>query len=244
MSEAVTSSVSAQTPTERVLNARVAALERRMRVMMAGGVLLASGALMASRRPADTLRVTGLVVVDAQGRERIVLGAPLDAASSDAKLSGAAGIAILDSLGRLAVAVGQDNPLIGNDGKAARRMGSTNGLNIYDPRNGSERGGISVFGSGTVNMCLDYSTGKEAACASVAKDDSYSVMQLYGTPNEKQYDRVGMFLGSDGSGQLKVLGGGTKFTDGIIIDAGEGAPSVKLVDKSGRLISHFVKELK
>lgn len=224
-----------------VLTARVATLERRVRFMFAASVLLASAALMASRRPADTLRVTGLVVVDAEGRERIVIGAPLSTASTDAKLAGAAWIVILDSLGRLAVAVGQSNPAMDTDGKVLRRIAKSNGINIYDPRNGAERGGMGAFASGQANMCLDYSTGKEAACASVADDDSYSAMQLHGTPNEPQHDRVGMFLGADGAGILKALGGGRTHTGGIVVGAGEGAPYAKVYDPSGKVLHDLAK---
>lgn len=214
--------------TPQRLAARIATLERRLRLTMMSAILLASAAIIAWRQPVQTLRVSGLVVVDAQNRERIVIGAPFDLASSNALLKGSAGIAVLDSLGRLATALGQSTPLVVSNGQRAPRIGHSNGLAIYDPRDGSERGGFGAFQSGRVNMCLDYAAGKEAACATVGDRDDYAAIQLNGTPNEPQRDRVGMFVGSDGSAELKAFGGGRTHTGGITIGAGEGPPSVKV----------------
>lgn len=222
------SSDTADRHTAERLAARITTLERRLRITMTSCILLASVAIIAWRQPVQTLRVSGLVVVDAQNRERIVIGAPFDVASPNGLLKGGVGIAVLDSLGRLATALGQGTPLVVSNGQLAPRMGHSNGLAIYDPRDGSERGGFGAFQSGRVNMCLDYAAGKEAACVTVGDRDAYTAMQLNGTPNEPQHDRVGMYVGSDGSAELKAFGGGRTHTGGIIIGAGDGPPSVKV----------------
>ena len=222
--------------TTHALAERVSLLERRLRWISAGALMLVAGALIAARPSGgEVLRVRGLVVVDAHGRERIVLGAPIDSTSAHAWFAGSVGTVVLDTLGRVAVAVGQNNPAI-SGGKVVDRIGASNGINVYDPRSGDERGGLGAFASGRTIMCLDYSTGKEAACAAVAENDSYAAMQLQGTPNEPQYDRVGMFLGADGVGILKAWGGGTANTGGIQLSAGRGPTRATVYDSAGKVL--------
>lgn len=226
------------------LHRRVTVLERWVRLCAGTVVVLLAGVLVAARPSTDDIiRTRGLVVVDAQGRERIVIGAPLDSVSTNTALAGVAGTVIFDTTGRVAVAVGQNNPAIAG-GRVVRRIGASNGLNIYDPRSGDERGGIGAFASGRANMCLDYSAGKEAVCATVADDDSYSTMQLYGTPNEPQFDRVGMFLGADGIGILKAWGGGTAHTGGIQLSAGKGPPRATVYDSAGKVVRELAPSMR
>lgn len=57
---------------------------------------------------------------------------------------------------------------------------------------------------------------------------------LNGTPGEEVFDRAAMFVGSDGSGSIKVFGGG-KNRNGVFVDAGEGRlPSMSVYDSAGR----------
>jgi len=233
------STLSLETPMSDIelLRLRLRVVERR--VLLLGGIILvlATALLVGAASPApDVLRVRGLVVVDQQGLERIVLGAPMQAASSDPKLAGAVGLAVLDAKGHLNVAIGANNPLI-MDGKASdSRIAAPAGLTIYDPRNGNERGGMAAFSDGRANVCLDYGKrSKEAVCMSVAPGDQYAAVMLNGTPDEPQFDRVGMFVGADGTGSLKAFGGGSN-GGGVMIQAGEGPASIMVADPSGSLI--------
>ena len=128
------------------------------------------------------------------------------AATKDAKLAEAIGIAVLDSLGRMNVALGTQNPLVLEDGSTGTRIAASAGLTIYDPRDGKERGGMGAFEDGRANMCLDYGERqKEAVCLSVAPADQYAAVLLNGTPGEPQFDRVVMYVGADGSGSIKAV---------------------------------------
>ena len=72
-----------------LLEMRVAAAERRIRVL--GTIVIVLGATLlvaAMRPPSDILRARGLIITDAAGRERVVIGAPMREASGDAKLAG------------------------------------------------------------------------------------------------------------------------------------------------------------
>jgi hypothetical protein len=225
-----------------LLRGRLEATERRVRVLGAVAVLLGATVLIGALQPqADVLHARGLVITDAAGRERIVLGAPMREASADGKLAQATGLAVLDSVGRLQVALGADNPLVLASGQLGTRITSNAGLTVYDPRNGSERGGISAFSDGRANVCLDYGTGsKEAACMSVAPGDKYAAVILNGTPGEPQFDRVTMYVGADGAGSIKAFGGGAN-NGGVMIRAGKGPATITVYDTTGKAIGDIAK---
>ena len=196
---------------------------------------------LSSARGGDVITARGLVIVDHAGRERVVIGAPLDEASDDERLAGAVGMVVLDSAGRLSVSVGLDNPLVHADGTAGERLGSGTGLTFYDPRTGQERGGIGAFEDGRANMCLDYrGADKEAACVSVAPDDQYAAFILNGTPGEDVFDRVVMFVGADGTGRIKAFGG-LENRDGVSIDVGRGMPAVTIYDADQAAVFDLVE---
>ncbi|UCF18633.1 MAG: hypothetical protein JSU87_11870 [Gemmatimonadota bacterium] len=224
------------------LHHRLEVTERRVRRLSALAVLLGVLALIgAIRPPDDVLRARGLVITDAEGRERIVLGAPLHEASADEKLAQTVGLVVLDSLGRLNVSVGANNPLVLADGRIGTRIAGDAGMIIYDPRNGAERGGFGALSDGRANLCLDYGTRpKEAACLSVAPGDQYAAVILNGTPNEDEFDRVTMYVGADGTGALKAFGGGAN-TGGVLIRAGKGPASITVYDTTGTAIGDIAR---
>jgi hypothetical protein len=226
-----------------VLANRVKALEHRIRLLSIAAVLLATFALVAAGRPvADVIRTQGLVITDAAGRERIVLGAPMSGVSPNALLADAIGLAVVDSLGRLHIAVGTNTPLVLASGAIGKRIAGKAGLTFYDPRNGQERGGMGAFDDGRANVCIDYGTkAKEAACMAVAPNDQYAAFILNGTPAEPQFDRVTMYVGSDGSGSIKAFGGGSN-NGGVLIRSGKGPPSMTVYDSAGsKVVSDLTK---
>ncbi len=223
-----------------ILTRRMDALERRWRWTAALFGILAALVLIialvgALRNPPDVLRARGLVITDTAGKTRIVLGAPMLDATADARLAQTVGLVVLDSSGRLNVAVGANAPAVSSDGTVVKRIAAEAGLTIYDPRNGGERGGIGAFEDGRAIICLDYETGKEAACMSVAPNDAHAAVMLNGTPNEKVYDRVGMFLGDDGLGLIKVYGGDAN-PNGLVLEAGTASARLVAYDGVGNEI--------
>jgi hypothetical protein len=244
----------------RSLSEQLERAERRLTVLTAGlalcGLALAAGATrtafaddagradaqLASAQAAstqeadvqDVIRARGFVVVDAEGRERVVVGAPMVEASEDPRLAATTGVTVLDAEGRLAASLGADNPLIRPDGTPGERRGSANGLTFYDPRTGQERGGIGAFDDGRANMCIDWAGAeREAVCVAVWSDDQYGAVILNGTPHESSiYDRVVLYVGSDGTGRIKAFGGGD-MQDGVSIDVGRGTPEITVFDSTG-----------
>ncbi|HYV98476.1 MAG TPA: hypothetical protein VE967_13525 [Gemmatimonadaceae bacterium] len=228
--------------TIQTLERRLATAERRLRALaLFVVVLVAAIAIGAARPQADVVKTRGLVILDAAGRERIVLGAPMSNASADTKLAQTIGVAVLDSLGRMNVALGTNNPLVVAPNTMGQRISVAAGLNIYDPRTGVERGGMGAFADGRANMCLDWAAKpKEAGCLTLAPNDQYAAFILQGGPNEKDFDRVAMYLDATGIGALKAFGGFAN-RNGILMQAGKGALSVALYDSAGKEVGDLAK---
>jgi hypothetical protein len=225
----------------RQLEQELAALRMRVRRLTIMITVSACVLFAAALAPQDqVIRARGLVITDAAGRDRVVLGAPMANVTDDARLAQSIGIVVLDSMGRMNVALGAQTPLILADGRVGTRVAGRAGLTIYDPRDGKERGGIGAFEDGRANVCLDYDEGqKEAVCLAVAPADQYAAVLLNGTPTEPQYDRVVMYVGADGSGSIKVFGGhGNR--GGLLLRAGEGLPRALVFDTTGMPIRDLV----
>lgn len=216
---------------------RVERAERRARWSMAVAGIAGCAIALGAMRPAnDVLRARGMVIVDAHGQPRIVLGAPIIESVPDPKLAGASGMVVLDSAGRLGAAVGINNPLVSTDGKAGKRIGSSAGLTIYDPRTGGERGGMAAFADGRANTCLDYEgKQKEAVCMSVAPNNEYAAMLLNANPSMEGYDQAAMVVKADGSGVIKILGGGAN-RSGVMLVGGKGPRPIMVYDSAEKEI--------
>ena len=223
------------------LTLRLRSLERRWRLTAGLTALLGALVLASAARPAPkVLTARGLLITDAQGRPRIVLGAPMATVTADPKLADTVGLAVLDSRGRMSTALGVDAPLVFSDGTVARRVyeGSV-GLTIYDPRSGGERGGFAVHADGHAVACLDYARDREAVCMSVGSDDAFADVQLMDVERQGA-DRVGMFVGQDGAGIIKV-GGGGKNPGGFLLKTGIGpTPELVTYDRDFRQVAEVV----
>ena len=109
-------------------------------------------------RPGQTnvLRTHGLVIVDAQGHDRILIGAPVPASKDRIRKDDASdGIIFLGNTGADRLAVGQTPTLHINGRTYKRRGGNDNyGLTLYDTK-GNERGGMGFLGMGRAVIALD-----------------------------------------------------------------------------------------
>lgn len=169
---------------------RLIQLEREVRVLkryaaMVTVVLLivAAGAFQSNVKTEDVLRVRGIIVVDAVGRERILIGAPVPEARRRVRTdTGRAratwghmsprymewyanyrhavhGMVVLDEQGFDRLALGDSVP----DPNIGRRIGPSTGLTINDPR-GYERAGVGLLdldGKYRVSLGLDTRRGRE-----------------------------------------------------------------------------------
>ncbi len=188
--------------TIELLHQELAQQKRKLnRVLLAAAllILVLSSQFLFSFREYDgnkVLKARGLVIVDDNGRERILIGAPLPGAANRVRTDTARvrelwskrfgnpeqymkwyrdynhqanGILILDEQGFDKVCLGDGVP----DANIGPRIGKQTGLVFCDPE-GFERGGIGVLNVGEkqnrVVMALDGENGTDATGISVMED--------------------------------------------------------------------------
>jgi len=158
------------------LEERIESLERRSRryalativLGIALAALLVSGFAARKAESEHVLRAKGLVIEDAQGRPRVLLGAPFPSVRERIRSDAASTAMIfLDEQGHDRLTLGEALPaqLEGNVSKTNRRIGSSFGVIIHDLQ-GNERGGLSFLSNGRATLALDY-PGRDAIGLSV-----------------------------------------------------------------------------
>lgn len=175
---------------------------RLLRMLVAILVLaLAGAAVFCMVRGPGVLRARGLVIVDAQGRDRILLGAPTPA-SRDRRRTGAESdaLVILGPDGADRILVGQSpQPIV--QGHVAQRIAEAWGLVLHDPR-GNERGGMGFLGDSRAAIALDYP--QHDAIGMVVDDKSHSARLMLAYPPEAHVPEAAAELVAEkGSAQLR-----------------------------------------
>ena len=158
-------------------------------------------------KPDPILRAQGLVITDAQGHDRILIGAPVPASKDRTRKDDASdGIIFLGKTGADRLAVGQmPAPFIG--GKSYKRRGENDnyGTTLYDTK-GNERGGMGFLAPGRVGIALDRAHPPYDAIGMLVddKEDFAGLMINYGDP--KAQDSA-IELGTDpNSVHIKING--------------------------------------
>lgn len=132
---------------------------RKTQALAAGTLaVLAFTLLLGSTRGPQVLRAKGLVIVDEQGQDRILLGAPTPS-SADRKRKDAQteSLVFVGADGADRVIIGQTpDPYI--KGRTSQRIAQNWGLIFSDP-SGNERGGMGFLGTGRASMALDRPNG-------------------------------------------------------------------------------------
>lgn len=133
----------------------------RILVIIALLAVIALAAISMLRKPDSAksdpiLRAQGLVITDAQGHDRMLIGAPVPASNDRTRKDDASdGIIFLGTTGADRLALAQTPaPFIG--GKSYKRLGDGDnyGVTLYDTK-GNERGGMGFMGMGRVGLALD-----------------------------------------------------------------------------------------
>ena len=174
-----------ETTTTLGLETRINQLERMLRRFQIGAVIVVVAVVAAAylyfdanRVSADEaakiLRVRGLIIEDAQGHERILIGAPAPTVPGRRRQEETTGLIVLGENGADRMVVGYaPDPQSG--GRISRRIGSGPGIAIND-KDGNERAGLGMMDNdGRVSLGLDYPSGGEAVTLSVLPNDEASL---------------------------------------------------------------------
>lgn len=128
----------------------------RMGLIITLLLVVALAATLYVRARGNVVRTQGLVIVDAQGHDRILIGAPVPASANRTRTdSRTDGIVFLGNTGADRLAVGQTPAPVIN-GKTVKRLGDGDnyGMILFD-KQGNERGGMAFMGMGRVVIGLD-----------------------------------------------------------------------------------------
>lgn len=190
------------------LQQQVARLRMLVITALLAVIALASMSMLRKPTPPDpVLRTQGLVITDAEGHDRILIGAPTPASKGRKRTDDASdGILFLDATGADRLALGQmPAPFI--NGKSYPRIGDGNnyGMVLFDTK-GNERGGMGFLGMGRAVLGLDRATAPYDAIGMMVDDtEGFAGMIInYGDPKAKN---TGIELGTDAnSAHIKVYG--------------------------------------
>ncbi len=193
---------------------RVESLERRLALwrFIAGLGLLTivlavfiTVSVRSSRANEDerVMRVRGLVVEDAQGRPRILLGAPVPKVAGRKRQDDDTGIILVGENGADRVAIGMPTPAPQGGGKVHQRISPGAGL-VVDDLEGNERGGIGVLDNGRGAVCLDYPDpiGRDAICLGVLPEGLAGL--IINAPSGEESERAMVGVLKDGTTFLKL----------------------------------------
>jgi hypothetical protein len=217
------------------MNTELERLERKLntairwnRTLLLLGIAAVCGAFAPSGAD-EILRARGLVIVDEQGRERILIGAPIPAAKARVRTDlekvkqywaprfgpqyldwyadyrhDMNGMLVLDENGFDRVALGQDYP----DPNIGQRIGRGTGL-ILNDAGGFERSGygiVNVEGKDRVVLGLDSDRGTEAAVLVVREDGSAGLSVHDGATRKQLFVGKAPKKSSNNPGDTDVFG--------------------------------------
>ncbi len=213
----------------------------RLRRALVGAILLWPLSLLVlaawhqDERKPSILRARGLIIEDVNGRERILLGAPVPDSKHRKRNDSIAALVFVGENGADRLTLGdQANPQIG--GKVAKRISPGMGMTINDA-DGNERTGYSVMDMGRVTLGLDWKD-REALMLCVDDKDSMATLMINGRTGG--FERAGLYV-DDQTSLLKVAG--TEGLERIIIRANETGPGeILAVNPKDRSIRNVLSD--
>jgi hypothetical protein len=232
----------------RILEKRTQQLERRLRtfqwtalfaIMVIGAYAVAKLPLAYADAPpgAQILRTRGIIIEDEKGRERILLGAPIPLVEGRKRKDATTALLFLNENGTDRVVVGfSPDPQI--KGLVAKRVAPSSGIQINDD-NGNERGGFGYLDNGRVSLGLDWKD-REGVSLTIDDQAGHAAVMLGGETGG--YERVGLFVGRDGTSLVKVAHPGGM--EALIMKVtGDAAPELLQVNQQDRTVKNVLESL-
>ena len=225
-------------PETRRLERRVRFLEAGLSIAIAILLILGLGGMRGERKQrGGVLRVRGLVVEDAQGRPRILLGAPAPNTGRK-RQDEAIGMLILGENGadHLTVAAPAPPPQI--QGKVGRRDAKLAGIVIHD-LDGNERGGFGYLDNDRVVLGLDYGgRTREAVVLYVLENGSAGISR---TPRDGLRGPRGWFSIDNNTSSVRLrLADSTNAERLTISLRGDSVPRIEVKDPATKQVRDLV----
>lgn len=202
-------------------------LELGIFIIGATGLLTPHVAAKASS--AQVLRARGLIIEDAQGRPRILLGAPFPQVGERVRKDGqATALLLLGEDGADRLMVGEaPNPPIGT------RIAPSVGVTIYDPK-GQERGALALLGDNRAVVSLDRNSGDAIGLLADDKTDFAGFMANYRPAKGNAYPTA-LEIGVQNSEAFVRLKDCCREKTSVALEvAPNGTPSLRSYDAEGK----------
>lgn len=192
---------------------------------------------MAKNPVPNILRVRGLIVEDAQGHERLLLGAPIPQTKGRKRQDSATGVVFLGPTGNDRITIGDEpDPMV--NGKIYHRFNKGIGVIISDP-DGTERGTYGVLDNGVALATLDWAKTGEGFVAAVSKQSASAGIWH---KNRFGVEQEAISMGAE-NGQVYI-----KITDSTGVPRsnwslnGVSSPKLLLYDQRGKEIKDIIKK--
>lgn len=208
--------------------ARLESHVRRLRIGLALAVLPWLAAAARHTAPDAPLRTRGIIVEDAEGRARILIGAPIPDVAERKRKDAATGIVLLSEDGRDRLQFGNvGGPQMG--GVVQQRIAGATGMQVNDAK-GDERGGFGLLDNGRMVLGLDSPQG-EGVMLFVAPDLGMNGLMINGAGPSGPAERIRLAANRDQSGSLYFSDG----HGGVRLEIGctEDAPRIRELDGKG-----------
>lgn len=181
----------------------------------------------------EILKAKGLIIVDEQGKPRIILGAPINKLEDRKRTDNLFGISYLDSNGIDRLTFGQEPAPMTSEGLKERRTQGV-GILIHD-KEGIERGGYGVLDDDMALLTLDWPKTGEAIALSSGND--FSGIGVFHKSKIGEY-REALTIGNIASKKqtfIKVVD--TTYTDRFRLEAnGTENVNIRTFEKDGKEI--------
>lgn len=198
-----------QTP---VTDDRLTRLERRLHSLEIAVLILTFGLMLLvwmglrppsirADNPSNILRLQGLIIEDASGRARILMGAPVPNVKDRKRTDDATGLIVLGENGTERVAVGYPTPAPQIRGHVEQRITPAAGM-VIDDLDGDERAGFGFLDNGRVVLGLDY-PGREAVTLAVVPEFGFAGLTI-NAPHGSGSERAEVAVLKDGTSLLKL----------------------------------------
>jgi hypothetical protein len=207
---------------------RIEARNRHLTILCAGLALLSTGlgatfALANTSRPeASILHAKGLIIEDAAGRPRVIVGAPFPVVPGRKRQDpGATSMMFLDEEGHDRLTIGETlTPQIKGVVPANfHRIGSGYGVTIHDTQ-GNERGGMGWSSNGRGSIAFDYP--ERDAIGMYVDDKDRSATFVVENPDEAVGDKSLIEVTAKGKGgHVRLFDGAGKLRTTWDIKDGE-----------------------
>jgi hypothetical protein len=191
--------------------------------------------------PDKILRAQGLIIEDADGQPRILVGAPFPEVKERKRTDRTDGLVLMDKKGidRLTFGYPTLSPQV--KGEVSKRINTQTGMVINDT-DGNERTGYGVTEEGHVILGMDYES--REALVLVVNPEGYTGMIINGEKRPPEHQRI--FIGTNnqpGKDHGNLVLNDNNGTMRTFLSLKDGKTSWRAFNKEGNMIGDAVEKL-